>query len=263
MNRKSFWIPVGWDEGRAPDHRFFLNSNTLVIPVPWTHAGPFDVERIPGSWSPHIPEKKALYRVGIGDEDERSRWRRRRQGVAIESSPERLQTLRIGTRFVVPLVTDRNQTCLDYKGALHGIYTNGGGLWPIMYCGESTHYSSRDTIPYVSERPTCKACLKYKSVWCCYTVFSYVPKVEIEKAIDEVKRVEARYLRLPTAYARILDDDFLENPSYKPPKERPLLVDEADATEDYEDPRDRKRESAIDRNRRLEESKARVQGHRR
>lgn len=256
MNRKSFWIPVGWldPERRTKDEDkvLSLNSNTLVL-----HVGkdrllpPFDVERIAGSWSPHVPEKKPKYKVSW---DQGSSWCA--QDILVE--PRRLQNIPVGQDILVVLPTHHPQRCLRYQEELHGIYYNRHGNAPYTYCGLSPSHPNPDWfVP--RDQPTCKACLQYKSVWCMFTIWPYDHKEAILRREKKEQTAEEKRLRLPTAYARILDDDLFENPTYKPPRVRaPLLVPEPEPEDEFENPRDRKRAAEIDRNRRLEESKARM-----
>lgn len=255
MDRRKLWIPVGWTGNDLPGGRFSisLHSHTLVLQVPAMEPG-FEVERIPGSWSPHVPEKKARYRVS---------WSTHRDN-SITVEPVRLANAK--GHVLVPLVARRPQTCLDLKGKLHGLYMVHNGN-PYANCGEYLYMyrNARHDLFSPHVEPTCEACLAYQSVWNLFSIFPYEDKRVEEKRVAKIKAAEERHLRLPTAYARILDDDFLENPTYRV-KKRVNVLDpsEIDETEDYDEhPRDRKRASAIDRNRRLEESKARVQGHRR
>lgn len=166
--------------------------------------------------------------------------------------------------ILVPLATARPQTCLEFREQLHGVFVNAGARNPWTYCGETLYYSDRSLHHYKFGPPTCKACLVHKSVWCSYLVLPYEPKRDIERRIRKERTAVEKHLRLPTAYARILDDDLFENPTYKPVKYQPPSPDEDDPTMDFDDdPRERKRASAIDSNRRLEDVRARVQGHRR
>jgi hypothetical protein len=288
MNRKSFSIPVGWPSPThtahvtaAPLCTIFLNSNTLVIPlrtervINWRYRSlsrpenvnvdaPFEVERVPGSWSKHIPEKKARYRISTGHH-----W-------SIELEPTRLNQVSSNSEILVPLIARRPQTCFLHKGKTHGIYFNRDGCVPHTFCGLSEHVYASDWN-LVRERfvddeiPTCSTCLEYRSVWCVFSVFPYEGKSEAIKRVTKEKTIEARRLQLPTAYARVLDDDFLENPTYKPAHKRAADLalakldgeGEVDAEDEYDDPRESKRATSLDRVRRLEEAKAQVQGHRR
>jgi hypothetical protein len=262
MNRKSFWIGTGWVDLQRVNEVFgglSLHSNTWVLEAGREMVkAPFEVERVHGSWSPHIPEKRPKYRVSWGSG-------RPTRGEVITLEPVRLQVVAMGRDILVPLTANRPQTCLKYKGQLHGVYHNVHGRNPFTYCGENPYLAAgvhtRDLFTF--GEPTCKACLTYKSVWCLYTVFNYEHKDAVLKRERKEKTIEEKRLRLPTAYARILDDGLFENPSYKPVKQRVDHTEEIDATDDYVDPREEKRMSLIDRTRRIEESKARIQGHRR
>jgi len=252
MTRKNFWIPVGWN-GVWTTPVASLHSNTLVLPVPTIPDEPFVVERIRGSWSPHVPEKHALYRVA---------WGNRAQD-KVEAAAVRLATLPIGRTFLVPLHTDRQQTCLNHKGQLHGIFMNQGHH-PWTNCGEDRYFSSAALAGPHLERavPTCSACLTHKAVWNLLRVFSYEDKRAGDRQSRKERAAEERRLRLPTVYARILDDDLFDNPTYKPIKPRIKVDPETipDPDDEFADSeRDRKRASAIERSRRFEASKARVQ----
>jgi len=279
MNRKSFSIPVGWPTdripGRPPLCTVRLNSNTLVLSLTATSAArrgatigvkldaPFEVERIPGSWSKHIPEKKPRYRVSTYD------WR----DWHIDLEPVRLHLVSSGREILVPLIARRPQTCFVHKDKLHGIYFNRDGTNPYTFCGLAEHINTATDWHLVRSRyvddaiPTCPACLEYRAVWCFFSVFEYESKREALKRVAKVKSVEEKRLQLPTAYARILDDDLFENPSYKPASRRRaqavLDYEEQEVEDEFVDPRESKRATALDRSRRLEESKAQVQGHRR
>jgi hypothetical protein len=281
MNRKSFSIPVGWPATNAhradPLCTIFLNSNTLVVPLTKASVirfgevrvkidAPFEVERVPGSWSKHIPEKKPCYRVSMPNDGD---W-------SIDLEPSRLNQVSTNTEILVPLIARRPQTCFIHKGKTHGIYFNRDGYVPHTFCGlrESAYASDWNVVlaRFVNDEiPTCTTCLEYRSVWCVFSVFPYEGKSEAIKRVTKEKTVEAKRLQLPTAYARVLDDDFLENPTYKPAHKRAAAKalakldgeGEVDAEDEYDDTRESKRATALDRVRRLEEAKAQVQGHRR
>ena len=257
MNRKTFHIGVGWNPiSGKHDHQLSLLSTTLVLDAGNDYVKPpFEIERVSGSWSPHIPEKKPRYRVT---------WEDYRRDTTFETDPMPLANVRVGRDILVVVPALRKQTCLNLNGSRHGIYYNRDARSPRTYCGESPHLplGSDPTMDFTQmAEPTCKVCLAYKSVWCLYTVFPYQHKNEVIKRIKKEKTEAEKRLRLPTAYARILDDDLFENPTYKPVKVR-VAPSEPDDDE-YVDPRDRIRASAIERNRRLEESKATIRGHRR
>jgi hypothetical protein len=261
VNRKSFWIPVGFAPTVASlpsEYEFRLNSNTLVLPVKFDVQAPFDIERVPGSWSPHLPEKKPKYRVS---------WETS-YGHEFTIEPVRLQACST-SGILVPIIALRSQTCLDWNGKRHGVYYFRGGT-AYTYCGESPYIPLRDSAlsgpKWVkNEEPTCATCLTHKAVWCRFDVFPYMHKRDETKKARKERTVEEKRLRLPTAYARILDDDLFENPSYKRPKERAEILPEVDEHDPFYDDseRDRKRASAMESVRRVEESKARIQGHRR
>src|SRR5208282_5745873 len=109
---------------------------------------------------------------------------------------------------------------------------------------------------------TCPKCIQHKVVWHLLTLHPFAPKREVIKLVDKEKEKERKYLALPTAYDRLLDDHFLD---IRPPEPvvTKLPAQEAEDDDDLVDPRDRKRASAIDRNRRFESAKAEVKGHRR
>lgn len=267
MNRRHVWIPVGWGSGIMPDPGkdpiLSLSSHTLVLAVPHKAIeAPFEVARVPGSWSPHVPEKKPRYRITWGWSNLFNRELHR------DVDTVRLGTVAVGWDILIPLKTKRPQICLNHKDQLHGVYSMDISPWTI--CGENPYLSITERTTQIWTRhvePTCKACLALDAVWYRFTVWPYADKrVEI-KAAKKERDEETKRLRLPTAYARILDDDLFENPTYKPVgKKHPALdhSETVDETADYEDTeRDRKRASEIDRVRRFESSKAAVRGHRR
>jgi hypothetical protein len=61
-NPRRFQIPLGWHGPtlRTPFAERLM-SDTLVLPIGTKPEIPYEVERVPGSWSPHIPEKNPRY----------------------------------------------------------------------------------------------------------------------------------------------------------------------------------------------------------
>lgn len=263
MNR-SFWIPVGWGFRTAEDSKgygFSLSSRTQVLAIQGTLTPPFEIARVPNSRSPHIPEKNPRYRITWG-------WERRRP-FSLEAEPKRLGTVPVGGEILLVLQTKRPQTCIAHKGALHGVYSMAD-MTAWTYCGETPDLMATADRPHASfidpwvkhVEPTCKECLANDAVWCRYRVLPYEDRRDVDKRVKKQQTAEEKRLRLPTAYARVLDDDLFENPTYKPRKERVVVPVDVDETEDYETThRDLKREAALDRAQRLEESKARMQRH--
>lgn len=265
MDRKSYSIPLGWTlHGRLHGEPILLvNSRTLVIWVGGHRQNQytFEVERVPGSRSPHVPEKKPRYHVTWGDNGTGYENRNRDEVELV-----RLSTLNPRCEVLIPLETRRAQTCVENNGRLHGIFMNRNDS-PKPYCGEYLKHISRTISTPLGEgyvegvMPTCPKCLQHKAVWHLLTIHPHVPKREVIRVIDKEKEKERKYLALPTAYDRLLDDHFLD---VRPPEPvvTKLPAEEAEDEDDLVDPRDRKRASAIDRNRRFKTAKASVKGHR-
>ena len=267
MDRKSYLIPLGWYLYDRPygDPLILVNSRTPVLHVEYGRrlSQEFQVERIPGSRSPHVPEKKPRYRVSWGQD---TRFFER--GVD-ESELVRLSTLSPGGSVLVPLETRRSQVCIELNGRLHGIYSNvsdspklvcGTYLWKHVSRSLSNGDLGQEYLP--DTMPTCSECLQHKLVWHLFTIHPHAPKREVIKILDKEKEKERKYLALPTSYDRLLDDNFLE-PKPPEPVVTKLPAQEAENDDELVDPRDRKRASAIDRNRRFESAKAQMKGHRR
>jgi hypothetical protein len=260
MDRKSYPIPLGWYlyDRLHGEPIVLVNSRTLVLAVPPCRShgiSEFEITRISGSPSPHVPEKKPRYRV---------EWGGHYQSID-ELELVRLSTLSPGEEVFIPLETRRSQTCIENNGRLHGIFVNRDDN-PRPYCGEYLKHVSRTisdpSSGYVKDvMPTCSKCIEHKVVWHLFRLHPFAPKREVIRIIDKVKAEERRRASYPTAYDRILDDSFLDD---KPPEPvvTKRLAEEAEDDDELIDPRDRKRASAIDRNRRFETAKAQVKGHR-
>ncbi len=267
--RPSYWIPVGWhaptNDGLGTITELHSQSGVLVLPYSEGvrfRGDDYNVKRIHGAWSRHIPEKKARYRVEVSDR-------------TFDVEPVRLGTVQVYQFFLVPLRTARTQVCLRRNEVLHGVAHNTGARNPYTFCGISeylhqhlnvttnqfeTHYDEHFAR---GETPTCKACLTHYAVWCLFVVLPHTKKDVVVKRVAKEKSAEEKRLRLPTAYDRILDDELFERPTYKPVKPPASPPEPVELDELLDDPRDRKRASAMDRNRRLQDAKARVGGHRR
>jgi hypothetical protein len=250
MNRRSFDIPLGWRWG---DPLVLVNSNALVLDMGTDYIQlPFEIERVHGARSLHVPEKHAHYKVT---------WENWHRDVTTDAETVRLSTVQPGREVLLPLQTRRSQTCVQHKGLLHGVYASRQSNAPHTYCGIDVYPREEPYVPLV--HPTCPECIRHKLVWHLLTVHPYVAKAEVVKQVDKEKAAERRRLRLPTAYARILDDNFLDGtPTYKTVPVRPQLP-EPEPEDELVDPREQKRASAIDRSQRFEETRARIRGYRR
>ena len=249
-NHPRFRIPLGWAKGvieaKHPTIEWAM-SDTLVIPVGKGISYPFEVERVHGSWAPHIPEKTPHYRVETETFLSRVRYD--------EYDATRLAQVSIGSHILIELPTGRStQRCSLEKGVWHGIQCSDGWGYEHLhtYCGESLSNTSLDKLREHRHRaPDCLRCLSAKTVWVLFRVFPFKPKQVVTKLKNKEAHEQKRRARLPTAYDRILDDDFLENPKYKPEKIRPI-VSEPDPLAVYEvDPRERKLATARDHNQRI------------
>lgn len=260
MNRRRFQIPVGWRETPTLRTPFIekLRSDALVIPfagVPGDHS--YEVERVHGAPSLHIPEKAPTYDVSWPG----GQWARHRR-VGFKTQVVRLAQIPIGGRFLVELDAHRAQQCFFYKGTTHGILYSKDPWNVWTYCDEEPYipHDDREASHWSIGVPTCPKCAAFKTAWVLMRVYPYEHKEIAVKKTDKEALERKRRAKMPTAFDRILDDDFLEKQTYKPEPERPPTP-EFDPLAVYEvDPRELRLATARERNRRLKTAMREMKG---
>ena len=123
------------------------------------------------------------------------------------------------------------------------------------YCGEKVYGVEPEKDQWEKLIPDCPRCSLFKTAWVAFTVLPYEHKKEAAKKLDKEAQEQRRRAKFPTAYDRILDDGFLETLIYKTEK-APKIVPEPDPLAVYYlDERERKLQSARERNQRLKAAK--------
>ena len=226
---------MGWNQNglRTPEEH--LPSTTEVLSVPRELSMDFEIERVRGSWSPHIPEKKPRYWITWGTWNG-SRHAVRRRAPGIEVEPVRLGQLGTLNAFIVLRPVHRVQRCLVHKGLRHALI-KGSALSLKTFCGESPYLNRDDeTRAFVPGTPDCKECLARADAkgqgWVFYYAYPFEDKRVDQKDNRKAKTLAKRKEKLPTAFDRLLLDDPL-NPPPKPPKKR-MIHPPQDLEEDFE-----------------------------
>jgi hypothetical protein len=251
MNKKRFRIPLGWEDNPSPQRHWVerLMSDTLVIPIHVKPDPPYEVERVSGSWSPHVPEKVPAYNV----------WQQRggRPWRATKFEAVRLAQVSVGAYVVVELDARRPQLCVMDAGHWHGVLFTEDSASAHTYCGRSPYIyrlnREEQQAAWAYDRvPDCPDCAKFKRAWVCLKVYPYEHKREVVKKTDKEAAKAKQRAKMPTAYDRILVDDIFETPkAYKPEVARPPTPEPEPFAELERQERDRKLESARERNQRL------------
>jgi hypothetical protein len=171
----------------------------------------------------------------------------------------------VDTYVLVELEAQRQQLCLEYQGFWHGVLFSDGNLSAQTYCGRAAYIDrnirASQGVFWDRRLPDCPKCAVFKTAWVCLRVLPYQDKRVVAKKIDKETVEKARRGRFPTAFDRILAEDFIEAPTYKPEPVRPPTP-EPDPFSVYElDERERKLSAARDRNQRLKSAKKEMKGH--
>jgi hypothetical protein len=228
-------------------------SDTLVLPILHAPKVLYEVERVSGSWSPHIPEKLPSYTINVG----RGGWFNPR-GEALKLQVVRLAQARQHTYVLVELPARRSQWCVKDGGFWHGVLFSENPMSATTYCERNPYIGfevEKQQESWGQHVPDCPTCKSFKTAWVCLMVYPYEEKRKVVKKTDREAALKKRRAKMPTAYDRILSDDFLEKPTYKPePVQQPLP--ELDPFAQYEkDERLRKLEAARERSLRFKSAR--------
>lgn len=240
-------IPVGWDG--QDDASESLWSNTMVIPIPHAPSQGYEVERVSGSRSPHIPEKAPHYLISNPFS-----WLNGYRPPPWGIQARRLDQVPVRKPFLVELSVHRKQRCFNFKGIRHGVLYSEAPYKAQTYCGQDLFTLREHQVDpvWVDDRvPDCPKCLAFKTAWVCLIVLSYTPVQEIRSKEGRVKKVTDRRLRLPTVYDRILADDPFDKKSYKTKPQHPIQAEEDPFAVYDEGERERKLRTAKARSLRL------------
>lgn len=222
MGRSQFKITVGWSYLRTiACISEELRSNTLVLLSPHPLFGG-TVERV-GSWSPHIPEKGAVYRVITHYNGSNSK----RDPVLLK--PQRLDRAPVGSVVLVERPVNRVALCFKWEGVVHGIresHDNGYvrtycGFTPDIWCGDP-----RVQEGFISDfRPNCSTCLEVGSAWHSLYVYPYEHKRNLLRQASKAKRKERAKARIKAASLTFFERLLLEDALNPPPKPIPARTE--------------------------------------
>src|SRR5574338_42065 len=232
-NRPSYLIPLGWRDGPTLRVPFVerLRTDTMVLPIVERPPNPYEIERIRGTWSRHIPEKAPRYRVSWG------------RHVEYEVDACRLDAVPISRHILIERPVNRVQRCFENKGLWHGVLYSPEQFTVWTFCDEQVYISLSSEREMTRDRwservPTCPSCLAFETAWACYRVFPHQGKKVPRKVENQEKAKERRRARLPTAFDKLLLDDPLDPPVKVrlPPEGLP----DPDPTEEFVDLREAK-----------------------
>lgn len=233
--RPAYNVPIRWFEGQSlVDSRSCpgMPANTYVLVIPRDVTCNFTVERINGSKSKHIPEKRPTYRLTW----EEGHWR---YGLTEDLHPVLLRQVPWNCWIAVERpVTDR--VWCSYHGDLDHLIVRINETGTHTLCGLTLE---RKAGPSVRRHrvavANCPGCLQNAPQGTFWTVFRVAPHADVKR--DRLKAVRARQkaaakeramLKRPTAYDVLLYEDPL-NPPPKPKPPRPELP-EPDPFEAFE-----------------------------
>jgi hypothetical protein len=244
-NRPQFQVPVRFFI-EQPSTEKLPSDTPVLMPRVRLREPLIEVVRVPGSRSPHIPERKPRFSVEFD----------RRQPPMI-LCPMRLDQVPMYGQFIVQLPVARKQRCVRTRpDVLHATAINESGYSHWTVCLENPYISVGDQEKVVveSDYPTCPKCLAESKVWVVMVVGWYERPSKDRTAQRKQRMKERKYLQLPTVFDRLLLDDPLEPPpKVEPPK---AILPEPDPFEAYEtSPREEKLASNRDRAERWKTSK--------
>lgn len=223
-HKKGFKIPLTTDPLRA-EATFELSSMTIVIPTQ-VRLSVVEVERVPGSWSPHIPERAPMFRLWC-DAMFGTRHHYDIQGVRLVSIP-------FGETVLVRLRKNRRQTVLLHAGKAHVSrqLTRSSG-----WTGCDRHVNI-ETYPEHLVRdgvPTCPVCLGDEpEEWVSVVVLPYVHPSDKHKEDVKARKAARKKQSRPSFYVRLKTTQPLK----RLPKPPPAPLPEAEEPEpDSMDPR--------------------------